>query len=122
MFTEDNIVNDVSAYQDACEEFEARYGHNISDVIFGSKETDWKDADLVSDAKVLDAWDCWLFVADACPNYADYGKWVENGGYEDPATDAVIMSHINSGNVEMVAESITTIPTSDVVKVIGSIA
>ena len=122
VINEANITNNIEAYQDACELFETTYGHNISDVIFGSKESDWDDADLVADAKLLDSWDCWLFVASVCPKFEDYEEFCKNGGYNSPATDKAVMDHMASGNVEFKTEYVTAIPKEDVIKVIGSIA
>lgn len=121
MFTDTDIVNDIKAYSAACDLFKARYGHNISDVIFGSKKDDWEDFDLAEDAALLNAWDCWLFVADICPNFEDYGDFIANGGYETEEADAAVLSHVNSGNVTFVSEYATAIPKEDVTRVIGSI-
>ena len=122
VINEANITNDIAAYSAACDLFYETYGHNISDVIFGSKESDWDNADLVADAKVLDSWDCWLFVATACPNYADYEAWSANGGYDSPEATEAIMDHMGSGNVEFLTEYATVIPKDELIKAIGPIA
>jgi hypothetical protein len=121
IFTDTIPTADIATYHAACDLFETTYGHNISDVIFGTSESDWDDAELVADAKLLDSWDCWLFVADVCPNYADYGDFCANGGYDDPATDKSIMDHIGSGNAGFAMDHATVGPVESIIKKIGSI-
>lgn len=78
IINESNITNDIAAFQAACDLFFETYGHDITDVVFGTKASDWDNADLVADAIVLNSWDCWLFVTDVCPNYADYADYCKN--------------------------------------------